>query len=314
MERVCRGDYKKMKICSYLKEPRKFIYFMMRKNLFYFLSDKSYIKLKYYLIFNKKLNLNNLRTFNEKLQWLKLYDRKDMYTIMVDKYEVKKYVSDIIGREYIIPTIGIYDKFDDIDFDKLPNQFVMKCTHDSGGLIICKDKSRFNIDIAKKKINKFLKRKYYYIHREWPYKNVKPRILIEEYIEDNKFKELRDYKIYAFDGKADYLMLCFDRQIGKTKFVYFDRNWNMKRDFSVDGLNLPKSYKIDKPKNLEKMFKFSEKLSNGIPFVRVDFYEANGKLYFGELTLYPSAGFDDTRTKSIEEYLNISLNIKGVKE
>lgn len=274
------------------------------------ISDKKYIELLYEKTFNKKLDLNNPQTFNEKLQWLKLYNRKDVYTKMVDKYEAKEYVGNIIGEEYIIPTIGIYNKFEDIDFDKLPNQFVMKCTHDSGGLVIVKDKSKLDIKSAKKKINKSLKRNYYLAGREWPYKNVKPRIIIEQYMED-KSGELRDYKIYAFNGKAEYLMLCFDRSKGQTKFIYFDRNWNIKKEFSNDGIKYGDNIKVEKPKSLDKMFKYAELLSKDIPFVRVDFYEVNGKLYFGELTFFPSSGFDNARTKECQNYLDNSLKIGG---
>ena len=175
------------------------IRFLSNKNSINWIPDSIVLKCIYRSELNKKLNLNNPKTFNEKLQWLKLYDRKDIYTTMVDKYEAKKYVAGIIGEEYIIPTIGIYNSFDEIDFDKLPKRFVMKCTHDSGGIIICKDKSNFNKVLAKKKIEKSLKKNYYYGGREWPYKNVKPRIIIEEYMEDKKHHELRDYKIFCFN-------------------------------------------------------------------------------------------------------------------
>ena len=298
-----------------MKKILKFI--LSRKMRFFYLSrlgfynkvpDDVYIKKEYSLMMNEELNLQKPITFNEKLQWLKLYDRKPIYTTMVDKYEAKKYVGDIIGDEYIIPSIGIYDKFDDINFNELPNQFVIKCTHDSGGIIVCKDKNSFNKKAAKKKINKHLKRKYYYEHREWPYKNVKPRILVEKYMED-KSGELRDYKVYAFNGKAEYVMLCFDRFKSETKFIYFDKNWNMKKEFSNDGLKYGESINVERPTSLNKMFEFAEKLSKGIPFVRVDFYEVNGKLYFGELTFYPSAGFDNTRTKACQEYLDEALQI-----
>ena len=154
---------------------------------YWIVPDKMFLKIKYRIHCGKKLNLKNPQTFNEKLQWLKLYDRKDIYTTMVDKYEAKKYVASVIGEEYIIPTLGVYDKFDEIDFDKLPNQFVMKCTHDSGGIVIVKDKSKFDKEVARKKINKFLKRKFYYTNREWPYKNVKPRIIIEKYMRSRKW-------------------------------------------------------------------------------------------------------------------------------
>lgn len=300
------------KLVEFLKSPLKIFVYFNNRNI-KILSDINYLKLRYKITFHKKLNLDNPQTFNEKLQWLKLNDRKEIYTTMVDKYEAKKYVANIIGNEYIIPTIGIYNSFDEIDFSELPNQFVMKCTHDSGGLVICKDKNNLDINKARKKINKSLKNNYYYGGREWPYKNVKPRILIEQYMEDEELKELRDYKLYAFDGKCDYLMLCFDRFISETKFMYFDKQWNIKKEFSKDGLKYGNSIKVKKPKNLNKMFGFASILSKNIPFVRVDFYEVNGKLYFGELTFYPSAGFDDTRTIECQNYLDNKLKIKKGK-
>lgn len=295
------------KIKTIIKRPENIIVFTNNK-LMPILSDEKYLKIVYKAKTGKKLNIENPQTFNEKLQWLKLYDRNPEYTKMVDKYEAKKYVANIIGEEYIIPTLGVYDKFEDINFATLPNQFVIKCTHDSGGLIICKDKTKLNIKEARKKINKSLKRNYFYTGREWPYKNVKPRIIAEEYMED-QIGELIDYKVYAFNGQCDYVMVCFDRIKGETKFIYYDRNWNIKKEFSKDGIKYGDTIKIEKPKNLDKMFEFAEILSKNIPFVRVDFYESNGNLYFGELTFYPSAGFDNTRTKDCQEYLDKQLKV-----
>ena len=177
------------------------------------LSDEAYLKLVYRLIFGRKLNLKNPKTFNEKLQWLKLYNRKPEYTLMVDKYEVKGYIAEQIGEEYVIPTLGVWDNFDDIDFDSLPNQFVLKCTHDSGGLVICKDKSNLDITKAREKINKALTRRFYYFGREWPYKNVKPRIIAEKYMVDKTVDELRDYKFFCFGGVCKCLKVDFDRFI-----------------------------------------------------------------------------------------------------
>lgn len=300
------------KFIQLLKSPLFIFVFLNNRNIIK-LSDENFIKIRYRATFKKKLNLNNPQTFNEKLQWLKLYDRKDIYTKMVDKYEAKEYIKDIIGEEYVIPTLGIYDKFDDIDFDKLPNQFVMKCTHDSGGLVIVKDKNKLDLEKARKKINKSLKTNYFYKGREWPYKNVKPRIIIEKYMEDES-GELIDYKVYAFNGKCDYVMACFDRSKGNTKFIYYDKNWNIKKEFSFDGIKYGDTVNLKKPKNLDKMFMYAEKLSQDISFVRVDFYEVNGKLYFGELTFFPSSGFDNTRTVDCQKYLDSKMKIINYKE
>ena len=175
--------------------------------LFRILPDEIAIKKEFKAAMGYPLNLKNPRTFNEKIQWLKLHDRKPIYTKMVDKYEAKKYVATIIGDEYIIPTLGVWDHFDNIDFDSLPNQFVLKCTHDSGGLVICRDKETFDRENAKRILNRYLKRKYFYIHREWPYKNVKPRIIAEQYMEDSITHDLRDYKISTFNGTAKALFV-----------------------------------------------------------------------------------------------------------
>lgn len=301
------------KIIKYIKKPSNVLLYLMNKNFFKWIPDEKYITIKYKLEMNQKLNLKEPKTFNEKLQWLKLYDRKPEYTKMVDKYEAKKYVADIIGEEYIIPTLGVWDKFEDIDFTKLPNQFVLKPTHASGNVFICKNKDEIDYKKLKKTVQKWLKRNYYLVHREWPYKNVKPRIIAEEYMED-QIGELIDYKVYAFNGQCDYVMVCFDRIKGETKFIYYDRNWNIKKEFSKDGIKYGDTIKIEKPKNLEKMFEFAEILSKNIPFVRVDFYESNGNLYLGELTFYPSAGFDNTRTKDCQEYLDRALEIFKNKE
>ena len=294
------------KIISYIVEPKKIILYLMNKNYLSFIPDETFLKMKYKLMMGKKLDLENPKTFNEKLQWLKLHDRNPEYTKMVDKYEAKEYVANIIGKEYIIPTLGVWDKFDDIDFDALPNEFVLKPTHTSGNVFICKDKSKIDYKKLKKQVNKWLKRDYYRIHREWPYKNVKPRIIAEKYMEDQT-GELVDYKVYAFNGKCDYVMTCVDRAKGETKFLYYDKNWNLKKEFSFDGLKYGQTINVARPKNLDKMFGFAEILSKDIPFVRVDFYEANGNLYFGELTFFPSAGFDNTRTKECQKYLDEML-------
>lgn len=296
------------KIIKYVKNPNNILIYLDNKNVLK-LPDNIYLKLLYKKILNKKLNLKEPQTFNEKLQWLKLNDRKDIYTKMVDKYEVKEYVSEKIGQEYIIPTLGIYDKIEDIDFNKLPNQFVMKCTHDSGSTIICKEKNKFDKEKAKNKINKSLKQNFYKAFREWPYKNVKPRIIVEQYMDDNNVGGLIDYKIYAFNGKCDYLMACCDRMKGETKFLYYDREWNFIKKFSYDGMKYGDIIEIPKPKNLDKMFEYATILSKDIPFVRVDFYEIEGNLYFGELTFYPNAGFETKRTEELENYLTNKLKI-----
>lgn len=266
----------------------------MFKNLMKFLlqklPDRWFIQAKYFYHFKKFANLRNPKTYNEKLQWLKLYNRKPEYSKMVDKYDAKKIVASIIGDEYIIPAYGVWDKFDDINFDILPNQFVLKTTHDCGGIVVCKDKSKFDKDTAKKILEKHQKRNYYAEGREWPYKNVKPRILAEKFMEDTETKELRDYKFFAFNGNVKMLFIASDRQSEneQTKFDFFDENFN---HLDLCNGHPNRECDIKKPVSFELMKNLAEKLSKDIPHVRVDFYEVDGKVYFGELTFFHWSGF-----------------------
>lgn len=272
-----------------IKNLGKVIFYRVYRN-----SDEKFLKLKFKLLLGHKLNLENPQTFNEKIQWLKLHDHNPEYIRMVDKYEAKKYVAEKIGEEYIIPTFGVWDKFDDIDFNLLPDQFVLKCTHDSGSLIICKNKSIFNKKKARKKMNKCMRRNYYWGGREWPYKNVRPRILAEQYLEGASC----DYKIMCFNGKVKCAFVCSERfSEDGLKVTFFDRNWN-KMPFER---HYPKSNEIiEKPKEYDQMITLAERLAAEIPFVRVDFYESDEKLYFGEMTFYPGSGFEEFTPESAD--------------
>lgn len=280
--------FKKLK--NFISDSAKRILYLSQLGFYRHMDDRKYLEKLYRATFGKELNLENPQTFNEKLQWLKLYDRKPIYTTMVDKYAAKEYVADKIGEEYIIPTLGVWDKFDDIDFDALPDQFVLKCTHDSGGLAICRNKKTFDIAAARKKINRCLKRNYYYTFREWPYKNVKPRIIAEKYMVDESGYELKDYKIFCFDGQPKIMFIATDRANPEeeTKFDFFDMEFNH-LPFQNGHPNAKKS--IMQPKGFEKMKELAAKLSAGIPQVRVDFYDIDGKVYFGELTFSHWSGF-----------------------
>ena len=251
------------------------------------LPDKLYLKLKFRLHMNKWMDFDNPQTFNEKLQWLKLNDRNPLYVSMVDKVDAKKYVASIIGEEHIIPTLGVYNSFEEIDFDKLPNQFVLKCSHDSGGVIICKDKSQLDMDNARKVLSNGLKRNYYYQTREWPYKNVKPRIIAEQFMVDESGIELKDYKYYCFDGKVKMMFVATGRPYD-TRFDFFGTNFNhlpVKQGY--DWADKP----ISKPLGFDEMISLAEKLSKNIPHVRIDFYDINGQIYFGEMTFFDSSGW-----------------------
>lgn len=237
------------------------------------------------------LHLNPPRTYNEKLQWLKLYDRRPEYTMMVDKVTAKGYVAEVIGEEYIIPTLGVWGKFDDIDFNSLPNQFVLKCTHDSGGLVICTNKAELDIASIKSKINKCLRRNYFWGTREYPYKNVRPRILIEKYMGDGD-QDLRDYKFMCFNGKVKCSFVCSERfSDDGLKVTFWDRTWK-KLPFSRKYPN--SKVTISKPCNYEKMLELAEMVAREIknPFVRIDFYDVRGNIYFGEITFYPGSGME----------------------
>lgn len=289
------------KIIKAFNNPKSAILYSLSSKKFGVIPDDIYIRINYRLRLGKKIDLTNVRSFNEKLQWLKLYDRNPLYTQLVDKYEVRKYISKTIGEEYLIPLIGVWDKFEDIDFSKLPNQFVLKCNHDSGGLVICTDKTKLDIKAAREKINKSLKTNYYYSAREWPYKNVKPRIICEKYMVDESGVELKDYKFMCFNGEVKCSFVCLNRNSSSGLNVdFYDMDWNLmpfERHYPSSGTAIPK------PKNFNKMVEFAEKLSNYIHFVRVDFYETNGKLYFGELTFYPGAGFEEFTPESYDYLL-----------
>lgn len=254
--------------------------------------DKKYLEKAFECIMGKGLDLDNPRTFNEKLQWLKLYDRKPEYTMMVDKYAVRKYIADTIGEEYLIPLLGLWDNPDDIEFDALPNQFVLKCNHNSGlGMCICKDKSKLDIDKIKAELRKGLQQDYYLTGREWPYKNVKRRIIAEKYMTTLGMDDLPDYKIHCFNGEPKFILYCSERfsKTG-TKEDFLDTNWS-KLPFKRPDLKCSDKI-LKKPSRLNEMLELAKILSTNIPFLRCDFYEIKGNAYFGELTFFPASGLE----------------------
>ena len=275
------------------------------------LSDEKYLKKIYKVRMDKKLDLESPKTFNEKLQWLKLYDRKPIYSVMVDKYEVKNYISERIGSEYVIPTLGVYDSFDDIDFDKLPESFVLKSTHDSGGLVIVRDKSKLDKEKARAKIEKSLARNYYYHGREWPYKNVKPRIIAEQYMEDSASSELPVYKIMTFGGVPKIIQTIQGDKTAKETIDYFDTDWNLLELRQ----NFPNSEKpLTRPENLEKMLELAAGFSQGFAFLRVDFYEINGKVYFSEFTFYSDSGMAKFIPDEWDLRLGEWIKLEGIEQ
>lgn len=271
------------------------------------MSDEAYLKRTFKACFGYVPDLENPRTFNEKLQWLKLHDRKDIYTTMVDKYEAKKYVGHVIGEKYVIPTLGVWDHFDDIDFSKLPMSFVLKCTHDSGSVVLVRDKNHWDKDAAKKLLERGLSRNYYWSGREWPYKNVKPRILAEEMVDMNPV----DYKWICLKGEPEVLCMCMDRQKGDLTFNYYDMNFNL-LPFEWVHPNI-KTGEVKRPENFDEMKKLAQKLSKGIPEVRVDFYDINGQVYFGELTFYHQSGFAPFSPEEWDLKLGQLLDLTDIK-
>lgn len=263
---------------------------MIKYTLMKLLPDIVYLKYYYKKRMGKKLNLRYPTTFNEKLQYLKLYDRDPRYIKMVDKIEAKKYVAEIIGESYIIPTIGEWDNPEDISMESLPNEFVLKCTHDSGSVIICRDKNTFDMTKARQELRNSMSINYYWLGREWPYKNIKPRIMAEPFLHDDKEEELKDYKFFCFDGNMKALFIAQDRQKDgeETKFDFFDRDFNHLP--IINGHPNAKTVP-EKPQNYELMISLAEKLSKGIPQLRVDFYEVNEQVLFGELTFSHWSGF-----------------------
>lgn len=262
---------------------------LLQKSAILYRSDAKYLKKLFKLRMGKALNLDNPKTFNEKLQWLKLYNRKPEYTRMVDKYEAKRYVADIIGEEYIIPTLGVWERFEDINFDALPNQFVLKTTHGGGntGVVICKDKNTFDILKAKKKLEASLKQDIYISLREWPYKNVKRRIIAEEYVADSN-GELNDFKFFCFNGKPKVMLFATERN-SKTGvcFDYFDMEFNH-LPFEQGGPNSKQL--LTRPEAMADMIQIAKSLSRNIPQVRVDLYNVDGRIFFGEMTFFDSSG------------------------
>ncbi len=256
------------------------------------MTDSLYLKIYYKTMTNKKLDIENPISFNEKLQWLKLYDHNPLYTTLVDKYAVREYIKEKIGKEYLIPLVGgPWKSFGEISFDTLPNQFVLKTTHDSGGVVVCRNKEKFDINTTKKILEKSLRKNYYYGGREWPYKNVQPQIIAEKYMSDSDRDELTDYKLMCFNGKHKCTFICEDRfSKDGLKVTFYDKDWNI---MPFERHYPRNSVKKDKPITYDKMVELAETLSQGIPFVRVDFYEIQGKIYFGELTFYPGSGFEE---------------------
>lgn len=281
-------------------------YRIMRDNR---LSDKELIQIKYKEFLSKDVDLENPKLFTEKIQWLKLNDRRDLYTLCADKYLVRDYVEEKIGSKYLIPLVMMTENYKDIKQDKLPDYpVIVKTTHDSGGTFIVQDKKTFDFKRLQRELTQRLKNNFYYLNREWEYKNIKPRIIVEKLLKDDSGnKQLNDYKIYCFHGKPMFIQTIFDRGV-ETKEDWYDTNWNLLNVYYFS----PIKKNVEKPKVLEELLSVAEKLSQDFPYVRVDLYVANNQIYFGELTFRPYGGFMKFVPESFNEELGsyLDLNIK----
>lgn len=301
---------------SFINKLKKIIYnpgilirFLGIRGFFNWMSDDMYLKLNFKLSQGNKLSLKNPKTYNEKLQWLKINDRNPLYTKLVDKYLVRDYIKDKIGEEYLIPLIKVYNCPQEINWNKLPNKFVLKGTHGSGCNVICDNKEKLNKKGVINKFNKWLKYNWYWYAREWPYKNCKPRIICEKHMLDESEKDLKDYKIFCFNGEPKLIQVDIDR-FGNHKQNFYDKNWNFK-DVKIWCENDPDN-QIEKPKNYDDMIRISKILSKPFPHVRVDLYNVDGKIYFGELTFSHNSGLANFIDKDLEIKMGNWLDLSQI--
>lgn len=277
-------------------------------------SDQEYLSKRFRAAFGRDIDLHNPHSFNEKMQWLKLYNRKEEYTVMVDKYRVREYISRTIGEDYLIPLLGVWDNAEAIEFEQLPKQFVLKCNHNSGkGMIICKNKDLLDIPSTKKTLRDGLNENYYLLNREWPYKNVERRIIAEKYMVDGQTQQLIDYKVHCFNGIPRFVLVCSDRfSKDGVKEDFYDINWNR---IPVSRPNKRTSAQdVPRPEQLDEILEISKALANNIPFLRTDFYIINGKVYFGEITFFPASGFSSFVPKDWDDIFGSWIKLPQVKQ
>ena len=296
------------KIRTFIENPQYFITSPASKGWLNWVPDSLYLKVLYRVIMGRKLNLKNPKEYNEKLQWLKLNDRKPEYSTMVDKYEVRGYIKDLLGDKYLIPCLGIYDSVDDIDIDALPDRFVLKCTHDSGSVEICKDKSSFDIEGARHRLSQAMKRNYYATYREWPYKYVKPRIIAEGYLEGDG-GDLKDYKVMCFNGEAKIIEVHENRFVeGKVHTqTFYDREWNIVPLTQVETVTVDRPG--ERPRQLDEILRLSELIAKDMYHARIDWYIEGDKIYFGEITFFDGSGFESFSTPEMERMLGDMINL-----
>ena len=296
------------KIRTFIENPQYFITSPAAKGWLNWVPDSLYLKVLYRVIMGRKLNLKNPKEYNEKLQWLKLNDRKPEYSTMVDKYEVRGYIEDLLGDKYLIPCLGIYDSVDDIDIDALPDRFVLKCTHDSGSVEICKDKSSFDIEGARHRLSQAMKRNYYATYREWPYKYDKPRIIAEGYLEGDG-GDLKDYKVMCFNGEAKIIEVHENRFVeGKVHTqTFYDREWNIVPLTQVETVTVDRPG--ERPRQLDEILRLSELIAKDMYHARIDWYIEGDKIYFGEITFFDGSGFESFSTPEMERMLGDMIKL-----
>jgi hypothetical protein len=278
------------RIMSVLRKPGKIFAFLLRNSkLSHYIHDRPYVKLLYFFYTGEYLNLKNLRNFNQKLQWLKLYDRNEDYWRLVDKFEVRNYIKERIGSQYLIPLLGVWERVEDIDFTSLPNEFVLKCNHDSGSVIICWDKGLLDVLGVKKRLNHCMKTDYYWLFRDYQYRNIKPKIIAEKLMKSNDGSDLKDYKIHCFNGIPTYIAVDIDRFSNHIRNIY-DTDWNLQIVSFGYPMNEKRSEK--RPELLAEMLRIAEILSKGFFYLRVDLYLIANRIYFGELTFYTGGGIE----------------------
>lgn len=301
----------KEKIFRGIKSPRAIIGYFLKRNALHWSNDQKYLAMRWWAEMGYCMDWNNPKTYNEKLQWLKVHDHNPLYTTLVDKVKVKEYISKIIGEEHIIPTIGVWDNANDIDFEKLPKSFVLKCNHNSGGgMCICKDKSKIDQEKIRDGLARGLKSNYYIVSREWPYKDVPPRILAEKYMSNGDGRALNDYKVMCFDGVVKLIELHQNRFTSQHTQDFYDREW--RKTSITQGSSFFDSSEKDtpRPECFDQMIEYSEMLTKGMPHCRVDWYVINGTLYFGEMTFYDGSGFEKFDSEEDDALIGSWINLQ----
>ena len=273
---------------SLLGTPTRLLLPAGQNGLLNFLPDKLYLKTVFRAETGYRLNLRHPRTYNEKLQWIKLYDRRPEYILYADKYRVREYIAKAIGESYLVPLIGVYSKVEEIPWDELPDRFVLKCNHASGTNVICRDKHDLDIALTEEKLDAWLKRNAYWGAREWCYKDIEPCIICEAFIETPDGNTPDDYKFMCFNGVPRLIQVHHDRY-GDHTLDYYTPEWKKSDLHRIDASTSEKV--VEKPEKLNEMLSIAETLSKDIYYARIDLYYVNGSIYFGEITLYPTGGF-----------------------